>query len=74
MPNTGTSDTSKWGVAQTGTSDSSQWNVAKSDYTAPQITTPDFESRTQKVKNKITGEVITVEKSSDWWKNDYQLA
>ena len=74
LPNTGTSDTSKWGVAQTGTSDSSQWNVAKSDYTAPQITTPDFESRTQKVKNKITGEVITVEKSSDWWKNDYQLA
>ena len=48
--------------------------------TAPQIQVPNVETgssgtlgeRTQKVKNKTTGEVITVYKDDDWWKNNYQ--
>jgi hypothetical protein len=60
-------------------SNTDYWNVNTNKIETPQIQTPNidvsssgtFEERTQKVKNKSTGEIITVEKNSDWWKNDY---
>lgn len=47
----------------------------------PKIETPNIDvgssstlgERTQKVKNKTTGEIINVYKDSDWWKNNYSV-